>query len=58
MNRYVVVEGSNLGHCCIEYTVINIDAKKDSAYSELVCECLRKKDAEMICEALNQGENK
>lgn len=55
MKRYEIIDGSNLGHCCIEYTVVDTD-KSGSGYANFICECLRKEDAEKICDALNKGE--
>lgn len=48
--RYEVVEGSETGHdCCFGATVIDTTI----TYSNWVCECSNKEDADMICEALN-----
>ena len=47
-DRYYVIDGSESGHCCFEYTVM--DATKD----EQVCECFDINHAELICSALNK----
>ena len=51
-DKYYIKEGSDSGHCCFEYTVI------DSSKCVQVCECFDIKQAQLICNALNKGENK
>lgn len=49
--RYVVVEGSESGHCCFEATVM--DLQTDTG----IAECFSKEDAESVAEALNQKDH-
>ncbi len=57
--RYVVLERSDSGHCCFEFTVIDTQTPtKCSVGADLrpytwVCECFDKADAERIAAALN-----
>jgi hypothetical protein len=63
--RFVVQEGSNSGHCCFDYTVVDTARirKHPEGYDmppidgqshyETVCECFRQGEAEVICAALN-----
>lgn len=64
-NRYIIQEGSNSGHCCFSYTVVDtakpclryggtqyLTTKGDPEYDS-VCECFDVEDAELICAALN-----
>lgn len=61
MSRYVVKKGSNSGHCCFVYSVMDsfrkvierADGGKDSP--EAVCECFYEKEANMIADALNRA---
>jgi hypothetical protein len=63
--RYQIILGSESGHCCFEFTVIDterpvlnsigepvIDDEGRQLY-EPVCECFEKKDAVLIRNALN-----
>jgi len=62
--RFIVKDGSNSGHCCFEYSVIDTYRKPfkydDGGISEpyAVCECFYKQEAEEICRALNSIETK
>lgn len=53
-DRFKIIEGSQSGHCCFEYTIVDtekptiVNGKDDS-----VCECFEKEQAELICKALN-----
>lgn len=47
--RYQVVEGSESGHCCFSWTVV--DTQKDR---ENICECFEEADARKIADALNK----
>jgi len=52
--RYKVVEGSQSGHCCFDYTIVDMNNKGwyEDEY-ESVCECFQLGDAELIVKALN-----
>jgi hypothetical protein len=63
--RYQLSEGSQSGHCCFDWTVIDTKTphiigkgqyrnSKGELEWEGVCECFEKKEAERICEALNE----
>lgn len=59
--RYKVIEGSETGHCCFEYTVIDTTKERgvlDDEDDDLVCECFEKEHADKICNALNELESK
>ena len=57
--KYKLVEGSQSGHCCFEFTVVDTTKPKmigDEHYNnqfKAVCECFDFDDAYKICEALN-----
>lgn len=63
MERYIVVEGSQSGHCCFDATVV--DTSRPVVYNETpyapngvqryepVCECFDNEDARAIADALN-----
>lgn len=51
-DRYVVIEGSESGHCCFQYSVM--DARHLDR--EPICETYTLETATQIAEALNQGE--
>lgn len=54
MPRYLVVEGSQSGHCCFEATVV--DTRKPSLIGgqfEQLCECFEAQDAILIASSLN-----
>ena len=55
-NRYEVVKGSELGHCCISATVI--DTKIQSTIDNIICECIEIEHANIVCDALNAMEEK
>lgn len=46
--RYVVVSGSESGHCCFEFTVV------DTQEETTVCECFDEVSAVKIADALNK----
>lgn len=48
--RYVVEEGSHLGHCCIAASVIDTQS---TSTRKGICECLEVADAEKIATLLN-----
>ena len=50
--RYIVIEGSESGHCCFKYSVI--DTTNDDDFDKIVCECFTKIDANKICTLLNK----
>lgn len=57
--RYVVLERSDSGHCCFEFTAIDTqtpllfeNGAQAQEYTPL-CECFVKEDAERIAAALN-----
>lgn len=64
-SRAKVVEGSQSGHCCFSYTVVDltkpymiggeqyIDDKGDPQY-ETICETFEKEKADEICRCLNE----
>lgn len=49
--RYVVVEGSESGHCCFEATVMDLQT------DDGIAECFSKEDAEFVAKALNQKDH-
>lgn len=51
--RYMIVEGSDLGHCCIEHTVLDTQKTDAFDYFDMVCECTSKEHADRICKMLN-----
>ena len=58
--RYKVEEGSDSGHCCFEYTVLDTEAPVViNAYQGLkvVCECFDKSCAGLVCDALNKADD-
>lgn len=60
MGRFLVVDGSQSGHCCFEYTVVDTELPVTIAgvhyknQYEPVCECFERADADRICAALNK----
>lgn len=50
--RYIAEQGSVLGHCCIEATVV------DTSNSGVICECLDIDTAQRIAVVLNAAESK
>lgn len=69
MARFIVVDGSESGHCCFVATVVDTTAplmilgKPDQnprtgmPRYDSVCECFDHADAERICSALNNAES-
>lgn len=59
MDRYAVVEGSLSGHCCFDYSVVDLTkpvitpSGVDTGRHQQICECFEHDDAELICTALN-----
>jgi hypothetical protein len=59
-DRYKVVEDSQSGHCCFDYTVVDttrpemIGGEQYKDHFEAVCECFDREDADLICSALNR----
>jgi hypothetical protein len=59
MSRYKFVTGSQSGHCCFDFTVVDtsspvmIHGEHYAGQFEPVCECFSKEDAELIAKALN-----
>lgn len=60
--RYIVVDGSQTGHCCFDATVVDttkptmIGGEHYNGEFEPVCECFDRADAERITDALNVAE--
>lgn len=50
--RYKIYEGSESGHCCFKYTVLDTKNIKNGYYYN-VCEVLNKQQAMALCKALN-----
>ena len=50
--RYRIDEGSNSGHCCFEFTIVDTSNREDGNDCS-VCECFERSDAELIVNALN-----
>lgn len=61
MNRYTVEKGSDSGHCCFQWSVIDtsivlgVHVSNDNYYYKCVCECCDEEDAENICNLLNKS---
>lgn len=53
-DRYKIVEGSESGHCCFEFSVIDTQNKE---LFEPICETYTKRHAELICNCLNYHED-
>jgi hypothetical protein len=53
--RFQVFDGSQSGHCCFEYTVVDshIAQKHSASGYEAICETFEREQAEIICNALN-----
>ena len=65
-NRYKVVEGSQSGHCCFKFTVVDLtkpymigDEHYKNGNGELeytaLCETFGKPEADEICKSLNNN---
>jgi hypothetical protein len=55
--RFQVSEGSQSGHCCFKWTVLDMERPVDiNSYHghEAVCECFDKESADLIAKALNE----
>ena len=61
--RYKFVKGSQSGHCCFKFTVVDatqpvmIHGEQYEDECKAICECFDEADAELICAALNAKEN-
>lgn len=54
MARFVVVEGSLLGHgCCYSFTICDTSKPSPSRPGEVLCEAFDRTDADAIAHALN-----
>lgn len=61
--RYRVVEGSQSGHCCFDFTVVDTDRPEiiggkpyvvdGVPHYEAICECFGREDADAIAAAMN-----
>jgi hypothetical protein len=61
--RYRVVEGSQSGHCCFDFTVVDTERPEiiggkpyvvdGVPHYESICECLEREQADLIVNALN-----
>lgn len=54
--RYKIIEKSVSAHCCFDATVV--DTKKPKGMEQVVCECFSLEDATLVCEALNELEER
>jgi hypothetical protein len=60
VSRFVVIEGSQSGHCCFDYTVVDTD-RPDLAFATVLpqprwvalCETFYRKQADAIAAAMN-----
>lgn len=57
--RYKIVEGSESGHCCFYYTVVDSSQKEYEHGKKFksVAECFDDEDAKSVCKALNLMHN-
>lgn len=61
MSRYIVEKGSDSGHCCFKWSVMDTHTKElineETGKYQLkcMCECFEKEDAENICNLLNKS---
>lgn len=60
--RYIIIEGSQSGHCCFDFTVIDTESGfkiypqhggERIVWNSPICETFNRKDAELVCDALN-----
>lgn len=54
--RFKIVHGSESGHCCFEYSIVDTQQSITILGQEhfaLVCECFYEQEAILVCEALN-----
>jgi hypothetical protein len=62
--RFIVVDGSQSGHCCFQVTVVDttkpvmIGGKHYNGEFEPMCECFDSEIAEAIAAALNAAEER
>lgn len=65
--RYAIIPGSDSGHCCFEFTVVDMYNSKEQTYTytykdekyweyAVMCECFDLESASKVCEALNYVE--
>lgn len=54
-DRFVILEDSDSGHCCFEYSILDTEKINEvwSEKYESICETFDIESAESICEALN-----
>lgn len=58
-NQYKVINKSESGHCCFEYTVVDtskpymVNGQHLNSKFEPMCECFEEEQAELICKVLN-----
>lgn len=61
MKRYIVEEGSDSGHCCFQWSVIDLSVIEEISgdglklWHKVICECFEEEDAENICNLLNKS---
>lgn len=71
-DRFVIVEGSYSGHCCFNYSILDMLKSKmrtvyvegeqlpeypdDCLENETVCECFELESAKLVCIAINLKE--
>ena len=55
-DKYYVINKSQSGHCCFEYSVMESSADVDSSFNNAYCECFDRKSADAIVRALNSME--
>lgn len=59
MSKFIVVNGSQSGHCCFDWTVVDttkpeiIGGEHYKNQFEPICECYEKEQADEIAKALN-----
>lgn len=64
IDRYKIVEGSESGHCCFDFTVVDTEQPympDDSYYDgrfKQVCEAFYMEEALLICKSLNEQDRK
>lgn len=57
--RYKIVEGSQSGHCCFDWTIVDttdpvmMHGHQYEGQFEPVCECFNEEDAQLVVDALN-----
>lgn len=57
--RYEVIEHSVSCHCCFTCSVVDkLSEPNPGMRHAVVCECFEEKDAQIICNLLNEANNK